>query len=85
MELSNTTTLSPAQEDKLGTLARKLFIAKHGDTFFHFSFEGTQLNFETMNAQAVFEIADDNGSFHLFIDLGSANVGLKKSLKIVNI
>lgn len=85
MTITNTTQLTVTQEDKVSLLVREIFEQKFTEDFWHFSFEGTRLNLESLNPQCVFEVHSSKGSFNVLIDLNKNKKGLKKSFKTVEL
>jgi hypothetical protein len=85
MTLTNTTTLTQSQEDKVRDLVTELFESKFTEDFWHFSFEGTRLNLESMNNQCVFEVHSSKGSFNVLVDLNKSKKGLNKTVEFFGI
>ena len=82
MILTNSIELTEKQLDNLHLIVREKFENDFTEDFWHFSFEGTRLNFDSMNQQCVFEVHSEKGSFNVFIDVNTKNKGLKSTIKI---
>ena len=85
MTITNTITLTQTQEDTVRDLVSELFETKITEDFWHFSFEGTRLNFKNMNAQCVFEVHSSKGSFNILVDLNKNKKALKGTVEFLEI
>lgn len=85
MILSNTIQLTQSQEEYNYQIVSGLFEEKLTDDYWHFSFEGTRLNFDNHKQQAVYEVHSSKGSFNVLIDLNKNNKALKSLFKIEKI
>jgi hypothetical protein len=80
------TTLTEAQQDKVETLAREVFVKVETDDYNHFEFLGTRCDRKTFNLVAGFEVHTENeDSFLLELFLNEKNRGLKKQFKLTNL
>ena len=86
MRFSKFTTLTEAQQDKVETLAREIFVKAETEDYNHFEFLGTRYNRETGSLNAGFEIHTENeDSFLLELFLNEKNKGLKRKFKLNNL
>ena len=85
MRTTDTIELTENQEDKLHLFVQGKFKSQFTDDFWHFSINGTRLNFKSMNHQVIFEIHSDSGSFWGLIDVNEKHGLLKRSLKFQDI
>jgi len=80
------TTLTEAQQDKVETLARDVFVKVETEDYNHFEFLGTRCDRKTFNLVAGFEVhTEDEQSFLLELFLNEKNRGLKKQFKLTNL
>lgn len=80
------TTLTEAQQDKVETLARDVFVKVETEYYNHFEFLGTRCDRKTFNLVAGFEVhTEDEQSFLLELFLNEKNRGLKKQFKLTNL
>ena len=80
------TTLTEAQQDKVETLAREIFVKAETEDYNHFEFLGTRCDRKTFNLVAGFEVhTEDEQSFLLQLFLNEKNRGLKKQFKLTNL
>ena len=80
------TTLTEAQQDKVETLAREVFVKVETEDYNHFEFLGTRCDRKTFNLVAGFEVhTEDEQSFLLELFLNEKNRGLKKQFKLTNL
>lgn len=85
MTITNTTQLNAKQEENVYVTVKEIFEKKFTDDYSHFSFEGTRLNLESFNAQCVYEIHSEKGSFNILIDLNKNKKALKSTFKTVEL
>jgi len=85
MTITNTTQLTVTQEDNVYLLVKEIFEKKITSDFWHFSFNGTRLNLKSWNAQCIFEVHSEKGSFNVLIDLNEKKKGLKSTFKTVEL
>ena len=85
MTITNTTELTIKQEDNVSLLVRDIFEEKFTNDFWHFSFEGTRLNLDSLNVQCVFEVHSEKGSFNVLIDINENKKGLKRTFKTIKL
>ncbi len=80
------TTLTEAQQNKVSTLAREVFVKVETEDYNHFEFLGTRCDRKTFNLVAGFEVhTEDEQSFLLELFLNEKNKGLKKQFKLTNL
>jgi len=77
--------LTENQQDNLYLLVQSLFEKKYTNDYTHFSFEGTRLNFDSFNYEAIFEVYSIKGSFNILIDLNENKKGIKSTFKTIKI
>ena len=73
------------QKENLDQLTRSWFIKKKTNDYFHFSFNGTRMNYNTRNIECVYEIHSDEGSFFLTLELNDKKKGLSKTISLIEI
>ncbi len=73
------------QKQNLDELTRVWFINKKTDDYFHFSLNGTRMNYITDNIEAVYEIHTEEGGFFLTIELNDNKKGLTRTIKLTEI
>jgi len=85
MVITNTTQLTANQYENAYLTVREIFEKKFTDDFWHFSFEGTRLNLKSFNAECVYEVHSEKGSFNILIDLNENKKALKSTFKTVRL
>ncbi len=81
---TNTISLTEKQEDNFRSLIESEFTKQFTRDWNHFSFEGTDLNHESMRFVCIHEIHTDCG-LHLWgtIELNEKKKGLKRTIKFI--
>lgn len=80
--ITNTITPDENQEQDIYNFILKSYKKKYKSEYWHFSFNGTNLNLKSRNFRAVYEIHGDDGSFYATVDLDSDIKPIKNTLKI---
>ena len=80
-QVTNTTELTEAQEQKIYTTIKNVFEQQYTDDFWHFSNEGNLLDLISFRPKVVFEIHSEVGSFEATIELNSKKLPLKNTIK----
>lgn len=82
MRTFNHIDFTEKQQQNLDELTRVWFSNKKTDDYFHFSFNGTKMNFDTNNIQAVYEIHTEESGYFLTIELNENKKGLSRTIKL---
>jgi hypothetical protein len=85
MTLTNTLELTRTQEDSILSVMQDWFEQTVTSDFWHFSFEGSRLDFKTMQHQVVCETHSDKGSFFVTMLISDKKKGLKRTLKTLDL
>ena len=85
MTVTNTKQLTETQEELVAQEARAIFEKKFTEDFWHFSFEGTRLCFQSKRFECVFEVHSEAGSFCVTLELSEQGKALKKTFKAIEL
>ena len=70
------------QKENLDQVTSVWFSKKQTEDYFHFSLNGTRMNYDTNSMEAVYEIYTDDGGFFLTIALNDKKKGLVKTISL---